>query len=203
MARSLTRNGLFVFFIVLISVLTIIGCAGSQKAVIPLELAGNQQEMINLMPFNSEFTREYYSDIDRRNAGGPILKAIMEDINEKSSLYTYTFDENDLQNLRTSITQSLTASNHYKKVNDVDLADNTPSDKAPRLYIEFESMGVSQNFAFVCEIKAHAKVCDCAEKILAEKDISVREKGIVTLMTAKNKAIKEFIVEIGQLLNEA
>jgi hypothetical protein len=52
-------------------------------------------------------------------------------------------------------------------------------------------MGVSKNIAFVCEIKAHAKVCDSAEKIIAEKDISIREKGIVTLMAAKNKAIKK------------
>jgi hypothetical protein len=202
MARSWTRQ-FPVFFIVCFAILSISGCAGSNKTVIPLDLSGDQEDTINFMPFNSEFTRAYYSDVDKKVAGGLLMQAIMEEVNQKSGLYTYTFDETDLQNLRASIKDSLTESNHYKEVKDVDLTDNMPSDKGPRLYIEFESMGVSQSIAFVCEIKAHAKVCDGSEAILAEKDISVREKGIVTLMAAKNKAIKEFIMEIGQLLNEA
>jgi len=55
------------------------------------------------MPFNSEFTRAYYSDVDKKVAGGLLMQAIMEEVNQKSGLYTYTFDETDLENLRSSI----------------------------------------------------------------------------------------------------
>jgi hypothetical protein len=153
------------------------------------------------MPFNTTFERKYYSDVDKRGNISLLGMLIASEINKRSGLYTYTFDDDDLKNLRISIINSLTAANHFSAVNDVPVPDDNLSDRGIRLYIDFESMGVSQKIAFICEIKAHAKICDFKEKVLAEKDIYVREKGIMTLGAAKNNAIEKFILEIGTLLN--
>ena len=178
------------------------GCAGSKSTVVRLDLTSQDKASINLMPFNTTFEREYYSDAYSRGSISLLGMFIAAEINKRSGLYTYTFDENDLKNLRISINDSLAAANHFSAVNDVPVPDEALSDRGIRLYIDFESMGVSQKTAFICEIKAHAKVCDFQENVLAEKDIFVHETGIMTLMAAKNKAIKKFILEIGALLND-
>jgi hypothetical protein len=153
------------------------------------------------MPFNTTFERKYYSDVDKRGNISILGMLIANEINKRSGLYTYTFDENDLKNLRISVINSLTAANHYSEVSDVPVPGDNLSDNGIRLYIDFESMGVSQKVAFICEIKAHAKVCDSTEKVLAEKDIYVSEKGVMTLGAAKDKAIEQFIIKLGTLLN--
>jgi hypothetical protein len=206
MKYSFMKHGLFAI-VGILAFVVINGCAGSKNQVVSLDLTGSEKGAINLMPFNSEFTRKYYSDIKMRSEitpiKGSINKAIMEDIAEKSGRYTYTFDESDLEHLRTSIVRSLATTDYYKEVNDISTIGSDLSNHGIRIYIEFKSMGVSQNLAFICEINAHAKICDSAEKTITEKDINVREKGIITLMAAKNKAIKKFVLEIGQLLNNA
>jgi calcineurin-like phosphoesterase len=152
------------------------------------------------MPFNTTFERKYYSDVHLR--GKALLEIlIVQEINRRSGLYTYTFDDNDLKNLRTSIIASLKATNHFRAVNEILATDVTMSDQGKRLYIDFESMGVSQKIRFICEIKARARITDSTEKVLVEKDIYVSEKGTMTLSAAKNKAIEEFIFEISRLLN--
>jgi hypothetical protein len=189
------------WLIVTIFIIAICGCAGSKSTIVHLKLTSLEKDSINLMPFNTTFERKYYSDVDKRGNISLLGMLIANEINKRSGLYTYTFDDNDLKNLRISIINSLTAANHYSAVSDVPVPDDNLSDHGIRLYIDFESMGVSQKLAFICEIKAHAKVCDSREKVLAEKDIHVSEKGVMTLMAAKNKAIEQFIIEIGILLN--
>ena len=189
------------WLIVTILSIAIVGCAGSKSTVVRLNLTSQERDSINLMPFNTTFERKYYSDVDKRGNISLLGMLIASEINKRSGLYTYTFDDDDLKNLRISIINSLTAANHFSAVNDVPVPDDNLSDRGICLYIDFESMGVSQKIAFICEIKAHAKICDFTEKVLAEKDIYVREKGVMTLMAAKNKAIEKFILEIGTLLN--
>lgn len=185
-----------------IIVIAIGGCAGSKNTVVRLNVTSEEKGSVNLMPFNTTFERKYYSDAHTRGNISLLGWAIAHEIDKRSGLYTYTFDDEDLKNLRISIIDSLTAANHFGAVNDVPLLDDNLSDRGMRLYIDFESMGVSQKLAFVCEITAHAKICDFTEKVLAEKDIHVSEKGVWTLMAAKNKAIQKFILEIGTLLND-
>ena len=189
------------WLIITILSISIGGCAGSKSTVIHLNLTSQEKGSINLMPFNTTFERAYYSDVDKRGNISLLGMLIANEINKRSGLYTYTFDDDDLKNLRISIINSLTAANHFSAVNDVPVPDDNLSDRGIRLYIDFESMGVSQKVAFICEIKAHAKIRDFTEKVLAEKDIYVREKGVMTLMAAKNKAIEKFILEIGAFLN--
>jgi hypothetical protein len=181
--------------------ITIAGCAGSKSTVVRLNLTSQEKDSIHLMPFNTKFERKYYSDVDKRGNISILGMLIANEINKRSGLYTYTFDDDDLKNLRISIINSLKAANHFSVVNDVPIPDDKLSDRGIRMYIDFESMGVSQKVAFICEIKAHIKICGFAEKVLAEKDIHVSEKGVMTLMAAKNKAIEEFILEIGNILN--
>lgn len=178
------------------------GCAGSEVRVVHLSLTSRAKDSVNLMPFNTTFEREYYSDADKRGNISLLGMLIAQEINKRSGLYTYTFDDNDLKNLRTSIIGSLKAANHFSRVNDIPVPDDNLSDQGIRLYIDLESMGVSQKIAFVCEIKAHARITDSREKVLAEKDVLVREKGTMTLSAAKNKVIEKFILEIATLLNE-
>ena len=189
------------WLIITILSISIGGCAGSKSTVIHLNLTSQEKGSINLMPFNTTFERAYYSDVDKRGNISLLGMLIANEINKRSGLYTYTFDDDDLKNLRISIINSLTAANHFSAVNDVPVPEDNLSDRGIRLYIDFESMGVSQKVAFICEIKAHAKIRDFTEKVLAEKDIYVREKGVMTLMAAKNKAIEKFILEIGAFLN--
>lgn len=189
------------WLIITILSISIGGCAGSKSTVIHLNLTSQEKGSINLMPFNTTFERAYYSDVDKRGNISLLGMLIANEINKRSGLYTYTFDDDDLKNLRISILNSLTAANHFSAVNDVPVPDDNLSDRGIRLYIDFESMGVSQKVAFICEIKAHAKIRDFTEKVLAEKDIYVREKGVMTLMAAKNKAIEKFILEVGAFLN--
>lgn len=178
------------------------GCAGSEVRVVHLSLTSRAKDSVNLMPFNTTFEREYYSDADKRGNISLLGMLIAQEINKRSGLYTYTFDDNDLRNLRTSIIDSLKAADHFSRVNDIPVPDDNLSDQGIRLYIDLESMGVSQKIAFVCEIKAHARITDSREKVLAEKDVLVREKGTMTLSAAKNKVIEKFILEIATLLNE-
>ena len=186
---------------VTILIIAIGGCAGSKNTVVRLSVTSEEKGSINLMPFNTTFEREYYSDVSTRGNISLLGWYITSEINKRSGLYTYTFDDEDLKNLRISIIDSLEAANHFSAVNDVPVPDDNLSDPGIRLYIDFESMGVSQKVAFICEIKAHVKICDSTEKVLAEKDVHVREKGVWTLMAAKNKAIKKFILETGTLLD--
>lgn len=176
---------------------TVIGCAGSKSTVVKLPLTSQLQNAINVMPFNKAFEREYYSDANLR---GGLIGVIATEIDNRTQLYTYTFDDADLINLRVSIIKSLTAANYFIGVNDIQEIDDRLLGNGLRLYIDFESMGVSGKYRFICEIKAHAKVSDVDEKVLAERDIHVREKGEMTLMAAKNKAIEVFIVDLGILL---
>jgi hypothetical protein len=191
----------YYWFIITILSIAIGGCAASKSTVIHLNLTSQEKGSINLMPFNTTFERAYYSDVDKRGNISLLGMLIANEINKRSGLYTYTFDDDDLKNLRISILNSLTAANHFSAVNDVPVPEDNLSDRGIRLYIDFESMGVSQKVAFICEIKAHTEIRDFTEKVLAEKDIYVREKGVMTLMAAKNKAIEKFILEIGALLN--
>jgi hypothetical protein len=169
--------------------------------VVKLKLTSQTKEALNFMPFNTEFDRKYFSDADQRYSFGILMGVIAEEINERSQLYTYTFDDTDLKNLRTSIVNSLIAANHFSRVNDVQTMDDTILSNGMHLYIDFESMGVSQKVAFICEINACAKISDSNDTVIIEKDINVREKGVMTLMAAKNKAIEVFILEVGSLLN--
>jgi hypothetical protein len=153
------------------------------------------------MPFNSEFVRNHHSDSRTTDLGG--IGIVNDYLREKSGLFTYTFDDKDLMNLRNSIVNSLTATNHFNKVNDINITDNNLANKGIRLFIDFESMGVSEKGVFICEINAKTKICDANEKVLEEKDIHIRKKGILTLSEAKNGAIKQFILELESLLNHA
>ena len=175
------------------------GCAGSQSTIVQLKLTSPSTDSIDLMPFNTTFERKYYSDLHLR--GGILSALVLQEINKRSGLYTYTFDDKDLVNLRTSILNSLKATNHFRAVNDIHALDSNVSDRGIRLYIDFESMGVSQKIRFICEIKAHAKIIDFSGKVLIEKDIHVSEKGTMALSAAKNGAIETFILEIAKLLN--
>lgn len=194
-------NKSYLWIMIIIIGIAITGCAGSKSMVVRLEITSQNRDAINLMPFNTTFEREYYSDADQRYNFGFLIGAIAGEINKRSQLYTYTFDDSDLMNLRTSIINSLTATKHFIEANDIQALDDGKLNTGLRLYIDFDSMGVSQKVAFICEIKAHAKITDLTDKILAEKDLYIREKGVMTLMAAKNKAIEEFILEIGRLLN--
>jgi len=180
---------------------TIIACAGSNSMIVKLKLTSQAKEALNFMPFNTEFDRKYFSDADQRYSFGILMGVIAEEINERSQLYTYTFDDTDLKNLRTSIINSLIAADHFSMVNDVQTIDDALPSAGLRLFIDFESMGVSQKVAFICEINARAKISNSNDNVLIEKDINVREKGVMTLMAAKNKAIEVFILEVGELLN--
>jgi hypothetical protein len=190
------------WLIVAILIVAVAGCAGSKSTVVRLKMTSQIADVINLMPFNTTFERAFYSDADQRYQFGILIGVIADEINKRSHLYTYTFDDTDLMNLRTSIINSLIAANHFSDVNDIQSIDDGQLEDGSRLYIDFESMGVSQKVAFICEIKARAKITDFTEKVLIEKEINIREKGVMTLMAAKNKAIEEFIVEIGAVLNE-
>jgi hypothetical protein len=197
-------NKCYSWIMIIILGIAINGCAGSKSMVVRLEMTSQNRDAINLMPFNTTFEREYYSDADQRYNFGFLIGAIAGEINKRSQLYTYTFDDADLINLRTSIINSLIATKHFSGVNDIQILDGaSPLGNGLRLYVDFDSMGVSQKIAFICEIKAHAKICDSTDKILVEKEFYIREKGVMTLMAAKNKAIEEFILEIGRLLNTA
>jgi hypothetical protein len=189
------------WLIVTIISIAVCGCAASKSTIVRLNLTSQEKDSINLMPFNTTFERKFYSDVGKRANFSLLGFLIANEINKRSGLYTYTFDDNDLRNLRISIIDSLMAANHFNAVNDIPVPDDNLSNRGIRLYIDFESMGVSQKVAFICDIKAHAKLCDLTEKVLVEKDIYVSEKGIMTLMAAKNKAIEKFILEIGSLLN--
>jgi hypothetical protein len=191
---------MYVWIIVVFLSFAIGGCAGSQSTIVQLKLTSPRTDSINFMPFNTTFERKYYSDVHMR--GGILLAPLMQEINKRSGLYTYTFDEKDLVNLRTSIINSLKATNHFRAVNDIHALDANLSDRGIRLYIDFESMGVSQKIRFICEIKAHAKIIDFSGKVLIEKDIHISEKGTMALSAAKNSAIETFILEIGKLLNK-
>lgn len=185
---------------VIISI-AISGCAGSESTVVQLNLTSQKMNSVNVMPFNTTFERKYYSDVHMR--GKAILEIlIIREINRRSGLYTYTFDDKDLMNLRTSIINSLKAAKHFSAVHDISSSNENLSDHGIRLYIDFESMGVSQEIRFICEIKAHAKITDSRNKILVEKDIHVSERGTISLSAAKNSAIEIFIFEIAKLLND-
>jgi calcineurin-like phosphoesterase len=197
---NLSSKKSYAWVAIVILSITLVSCAGSKSIVVPLNLTSRITDSINIMPFNTTFERKYYSDVHLR--GKALLEIlIVQEINRRSGLYTYTFDDNDLKNLRTSIIDSLKATNHFRAVNEILATDVTMSDQGKRLYIDFESMGVSQKIRFICEIKARARITDSTEKVLVEKDIYVSEKGTMTLSAAKNKAIEEFILEISRLLN--
>ena len=190
------------WFIMVALIGSFVACAGSKNTVIRLDLTSKEKGSLSVMPFNTTFERKYYSDAGTRYAFGLLMGAIAQGINERSGIYTYTFDDKDLINLRTSIVESLREARYFGAVNDIPVLNKKMPDKGIRLYIDFKSMGVSQKTAFICEINALARVCDKSDKVLAEKNISVREKGIMTLMAAKNNAIEKFIMEIAALLNQ-
>jgi hypothetical protein len=192
---------MYSWVIVVIFGMAISGCAGSKSTVVPLNLQSQRTDSIDLMPFNTTFEREHYSDVSQRANISLLGFLITNEINKRSGLYTYTFDDKDLMNLRTSIINSLKATNHFSAVNDILLPDENLSDRGIRLYIDFASMGVSQKIRFICDIKAHVKLADFRGKVLIEKDIHVTEKGTMSLSAAKNSALETFILEIAKLLN--
>ena len=199
MSRRIKHDYAWFIFAILIG--SILACAGSESRVLRLNLTSREKGSLSVMPFNTTFERKYHSDAHTRASFGLLMGLIAHAINERSGIYTYTFDDKDLMNLRTSIVNSLRAARYFDAVNDIPVLNENVPDKGIRLYIDFKSMGVSQTAVFICEINAHARVCDISDKVLAEKNINVREKGVMTLMAAKNNAIDKFIREIATLLN--
>ncbi|MBU2623474.1 MAG: hypothetical protein KKD92_14270 [Proteobacteria bacterium] len=177
-----------------------IGCAGSKSQSVNMRISPSLSGPISLMPYNTNFERYYYSDAHQR--GVSILeKYIIYEIQKRSNAFTYTFDSNDLKNLRTTILESLNSTGQFTSVKDVNfLGDDLPS-KGIKLFIDFKRMGISQKIAFVCTIEAKVKVESYDGKILGEKEIVINEKGLMSVSAAKNNAIRQFINELEELLN--
>ena len=183
------------------AILLISGCAGSKTLIIPMELHTHEMDTVSLMPFNTTFERKYYSDVHMR-APSFLIGAITREINRRSGIYTYTFEDKDLMNLRASIVQSLSRAGHYSEVNDIISLEDQPIEKGLLLYIDFKKMGVSQKIAFICEIEATIRITDASGNTLARKEVLVQGKGIMTLGAGKNQAIERFLEQIASLLNQ-
>lgn len=166
-----------------------------------MNLSAHKGVDLNLMPFNSNFDREYYDDIRLRQYDGFVVDYIQKKIQERSSAFTYTFDDTDLANLRTSLLLSLREANHYDNVRDIYPKRTINLPNGLQLYIDFERMGVSQKVAFIVEIVGEIMVKDIMGRELAKKTFHIKEKGVMTLSAGKNKAIEQFIREVENLLN--
>lgn len=185
----------------LLALLILTGCAGSKAGLTKMNLSAHKGVDLNLMPFNSNFDREYYDDIRLRQYDGFVVDYIQKKIQERSSAFTYTFDDTDLANLRTSLLLSLREANHYDNVRDIDPKRTINLPNGLQLYIDFERMGVSQKVAFIVEIVGEIMVKDITGRELAKKTFHIKEKGVMTLSAGKNKAIEQFIREVENLLN--
>jgi len=189
-----------IWWTIAIGLILIAGCAGSRVMVAGVEFTFNNSKTINLMPFNTTYDREFYSDADKGYGHEIPAGRIAGAINGRSQQYIYHFDEVDLKNLRTSILTSLAETNNFSEVNDIQALNDEKVSQGLRLYIDFEKMGASQNVEFICEITAHAKLCDSSDKIIAEKDILVHDKGAMNLMAATNNTVAKFILAIEDLI---
>ena len=179
------------------------GCGGSKVSTTKMNLSTHRGMDLNLMPFNSNFEREYYDDIRLRQFDGFVVDYIQKKIQERSKAFTYTFDETDLTNLRNSLLLSLKETNHYANVRDINLKQTTNMPNGLQLFIDFERMGVSQKISFIVEIVGEIKVIDGSGNELGHRAIHVKEKGVMTLSAGKNKAINKFIKEVESLLNDS
>jgi hypothetical protein len=183
-----------------IFIMGFIGCAGSKSQSVNMLLSPSVSGPISLMPYNTNFERNYYSDAHQR--GVSILeKYIIYEIQKRSNAFTYTFDSDDLKNLRTTILESLNSTGQFTFVKDVNSLDDDLPDKGIKLFIDFKRMGISQKIAFVCTIESKVKVESYDGKILREKEIVINEKGLMSVSAAKNNAIRQFINELEKLMN--
>jgi hypothetical protein len=181
-------------------VFLLVSCGGSKTSMVRMDLQGHQGAFLNVMPFNSNFERAYYDDMRLQKFEGFLTDYIQHKIQERSGAFTYTFDDSDLANLRTSVIKSLREAKHYSQVRDIQPAQTLDLPDGLRLFIDFERMGVSQKISFIVEIVGEIKITDSAGKELGKRAFHIREKGTWTLGAGKNKAIEQFVREVEELL---
>ncbi len=186
---------------ILVMLFLLMSCAGSKTSMVKMDLSGHQGAYLNVMPFNSNFERAYYDDMRLQKFEGFLTDYIQHKIQERSGAFTYTFDDADLANLRTSMVSSLKETKHYTQVRDIDPARTLHMPDGLQLFIDFDRMGVSQKFSFIVEIVGEMTVKDSAGQELGKKSFHVREKGTWTLGAGKNKAIEQLVREVAELLN--
>ena len=153
------------------------GCAGSKVHVVRFEIDPGKGK-IAVMPWEKAKKSLSASDAKQRSDMGfeavGVLAGPHEAVDEATGLFTYTFDQDDYENLRQSVIQSLHKSEAFSEV--IDVSDATPPDSDLRLVLTFSESGIVQTPATSkCILKGSQRVLQralpgtCRHAILPSK----------------------------------
>jgi hypothetical protein len=167
---------------VAILVVALTGCTSSGVQKISLNIEPQSEILLLVMPFVVAEKRFAVSD-DR----------------SQGLVYVYRFADEDYENLRKSIIESLDKKDSFKGVQDA--SSQSENGAGTSLYVEFAESGMETASwgGFACALKAYAWTEDSTGNVLAKREIAVLEKSQMSVGAAKNRAITEFVREVSRL----
>lgn len=191
--------------VVLVLVFTCFGlaaCAGSRVHTARFDIDPGKGK-IAVMPWAKVTNSLSTSDAHQRSvmAFGLVgaLAGPHEMVDEKTGMFTYTFDKDDYANLRQSIIQSLHKSEAFSEV--IDVSDAPPPGDDLRLDLAFYESGIVQTPATSkCILRGLARVVGGTADAAKPRIIDIEATSLLSVSGAKGKAMKKYLAEIGELL---
>jgi hypothetical protein len=193
---------IIVGLVLIFTCLGLVGCAGSKVHTTRFEL-NPRKGKIAVMPWEKAKKSLSASDAKQRaemaqEAVG-ILAGPHEAVDDATGLFTYTFNQDDYANLRQSVIQSLIKSEAFSDV--IDVSDTPPTSDDLKLILTFSKSGIVQTPATSkCILNGLARIVKDTDDAVPTRKIAIEATSFLSVNGAKNKAIKEYLVEIGELL---
>jgi hypothetical protein len=201
---QMLKRGLTIIFILLAG----LACSSSRTVCVRYDLGLPLDSDIAIMPFSVPDTTSYaitlaYFYYDPKTQG----QISKKEMYRTSKDYRYTFELDDFIRLRSSLIQSLDWSDGFQGVRRIDPPDSLLAGfPGYTLEIEFKQAGMrSENlhngsWGYLCFLDSRVTMKKDGQFIL-NKDLYVEEISSMSVTLVKQRAIRSYLGELGNLLS--
>jgi hypothetical protein len=202
--KKMLKRGLPIIYILLAGM----ACSSSRTVCVRYDLGLPLDSDIAIMPFSVPDTTSYaitlaYFYYDPKTQG----QISKKEMYRTSKDYRYTFELEDFIRLRSSLAQSLDWSDGFHEVSQINHPDSLPTAfPGYTLEIYFKQAGMrSENlhngsWGYICFLDSHVTMKKEGRYIL-NKDLYVEEVSSMSVALVKQKTIRSYLGELGNLLS--
>lgn len=170
--------------------LSLAGCVSSSVMQVKMNIGKEYDVPINIMPFH----------LAKNNVGTKSKITVIGSYYTSTIDQYYVFDNTDYMNLRTSLLKSLSAEGSFLEVIDALSFPDMIKENAFKLYIIFSQTAINYKAEYTeCIIGAEIRLL-CTDGSARNSNITVTERSYISVSSAKNGAIKQFIEKIAVFL---